>query len=186
MKIEIKGLLKSNDLDEIFDFELDLFEQSDINIDKILLIDYSNILAEIVTFPTIMNRIGVIQALCDKKLKQEKLKFEIWEAKEKARIRDDFNTDEERPKTRGSKFTKDEVDDAFKMTKLYKVWKNKIIELEFQSTSLNSFYWSAKDKSDKLEKLSTSIEKNINLTAEFKKLEGTRFNHISLRKLKTK
>lgn len=143
---------------EIF-LKINLFEDKDeIDIDKILKIDAQNLTAEILTFPSILNKLGVLLADKDNDKKQAELNYRIWKAKQQELIRNKWDNDPEKKINRGQKYTKDEVEDSIVSSPMFKVQKTKIHRLEKEHSYLNSIYWAAKDKADKLEKLSLTLK----------------------------
>ena len=52
----------------------------EINIDEILKIDYANIFGEILTFPVLFNRIGLLKAEVDNIVAIEKFNLEVFHA----------------------------------------------------------------------------------------------------------
>jgi len=73
--------IKLDDDREIF-VKVDLFEsEEELNIDKILRIDYPNLIPEILTFPAILNKLGILLANAENDLKETELDYRIWKAK---------------------------------------------------------------------------------------------------------
>jgi hypothetical protein len=143
---------------ELF-LKVDLFEgQEEIDVDKILKIDILNLTAEILTFPVIYNRLGLILADKQNTLKEVDLSYRIWRAKTAEAIKNEWNGDDTKKVIRGGKFTKDDVEDYIHIHPVYKAKKQQIARAEKEVAYLNSIYWAAKDKSDKLEKLSLMLK----------------------------
>lgn len=141
------------------EFEIDLFDNQDkINLDVLLRIDYNNILAEKITFPIVITRFGTMLANVERELRQEELNYRIWKGKTKAKIRDRWDSDPNRPLVRGAKYTKDEVEDELLQNKNYSKKKKNLNRLEFEKDTLNTLYWGAKEKLDRLNKLDYKIE----------------------------
>lgn len=123
----------------------------EIDVDSLLRIDYSNLIAEILTFPVIVNRFGLILADYNSKVAESELDLKINKSKIKERLRKEFVA-------KGKKVTGDIIDDATRADPVYKIkntiWIKRIKERDY----INSIYWSAKDKSDKLDKMSLTIK----------------------------
>lgn len=131
-------------------------EFSELDVDKILKIDYGNLLAEMITFPVVLNRLGLLAADMDNEFQQAKLDLLIYESKRKNELRDDMITSDEKGKSK--KPTIDEVESALYLDK---VWKAKMVKknrIEKEKEYMYSVYSSAKDKSNKLDKLSLTIK----------------------------
>lgn len=135
--------------DDVIEFNVGEFED-DLDLDKLLKIDYSNLMAEILTFPVVVNRLGLLAAQMDNEVKQSKLNLEVFEAKQKARIREEWEG--------AKKPTNDEIDSLL-MTNVKVIAKKKMLnDLTRDKEYLYTIYSSAKDKSEKLNKLSLTIK----------------------------
>lgn len=129
----------------------DEFEE-DIDIDSLLKIDYSNLIGEIVTFPVLVNRFGKLLADMEHQVSEKKLNLDIFEAKVKERLRVQIT------ESKGGKAaTVDEVNNAVVLDKSYQAIKKAYFETQKNKDYIQSIFWSAKDKSAKLDKLSLSI-----------------------------
>ena len=147
----------------------------DIDIDSLLKIDYSNLVGELVTFPIIENRIGIMLADAESKVSEVKLNRDIMEAKLKEKYA--MKLTEENS---GKKPTVDAINAAVMQDKGYQVLLKAKIEAEKTRDYANSLLWSAKSKSNKLEKLSLTIQ-NQDIPEEI--LEG-KINGIVIKKVK--
>jgi hypothetical protein len=135
--------------DKVIKFSVEDFD--DIDIDKILKIDYANILAEIITFPLVVNKFGLLAADMDNEFQMAKLDLSIYEAKRKNQLR------EELLEENGKKPTVDEVESALLTDKVWKVKRVKMHRIQKEKEYMYSIYTSAKDKSTKLDKLSMTL-----------------------------
>jgi hypothetical protein len=140
----------------------------DIDLDSLFKIDISNMFAEIITFPVILNKLGIMLADADNLVAECKLNLEIYEAKRKESIRESM----EKP-------TVDKVEDKLRQDKLYLIKRQKFLQLVKQRDYINSCYWTAKDKSDKLNKMSLSL--NFSDTS-LEIIDLDNFNLVSLKR----
>lgn len=136
--------------DNVIQFKIGDFEDN-VDMDKILKIDYANLMAEMITFPVIVNRLGILAAKMDNLVSEKKLDLKIFEAKQKRDIRQDMIDN-------GEKITIDKVDDELSNRKSYRVKHIEYLEVIKEKEFIYSFYMSAKDKSKKLDKLSLTIK----------------------------
>lgn len=127
--------------------------EDEVDPDKITKIDINNLVAEIITTPVLVNRWGNILADVESDEKKMKLKLDIFCAKQKEAIRIELQEKSAKKPTIG------EVDDTLIQKKAYQIMKNKHIEAERMSQIVTSIFWAVKDKSDKLNKLSLTIQK---------------------------
>lgn len=137
--------------DKTYTLKFDNFDE-DVEVDSLLKIDYSNLLGELVTFPVIVNRFGVLLADAENEVAEAKLNLDVFEAKTKERLRNKLT--EENGKTP----TVDALNSALMLDKAYQQMKKKYFESQKTRDYINSIFWSAKDKSEKLVKLSLTLQ----------------------------
>ena len=132
-----------------------VYEEFDekVDLDSLLKIDYSNLMGEIITFPIIVNRFGLLLADAESAVAEAKLTLEIYEAKAKERFRVQLVGE-----NGGKNPTVDALNSAVIQDKGYQQMKRKFIDAQKVRDYLNSAFWSAKDKSAKLDKLSLTIQ----------------------------
>ena len=132
-----------------------VYEEFDekVDLDSLLKIDYSNLMGEIITFPIIVNRFGLLLADAESAVAEARLTLEIYEAKAKERFRVKLIGE-----NGGKNPTVDALNSAVIQDKGYQQMKRKYIDAQKVRDYLNSAFWSAKDKSAKLDKLSLTIQ----------------------------
>lgn len=136
---------------QTYTLEFDAFDE-DCNIDDLLKIDYSNLLGELVTFPVIVNRFGMMLAEAENEVNEKKLTLEIYEAKLKDKLRQKIM--EELGKTP----TVEVLNNAITLEPGYQAMKRAHFKAIKNRDYLNSVFWSLKDKSGKLDKLSLTVQ----------------------------
>lgn len=127
-----------------------------VDIDRILQINYSKLETEMVVFPLILNRLGHLLAKAENDLRIETINMEVWENQQKEDSREDLIAEK-----RTSKYTNDDINILYK-TKVYsgnayKARRLKLSKKQEKRDIMNSIYWSAKDKSDKLNAIFAKI-----------------------------
>ena len=147
----------------------------DMDIDSLLKIDYSNIIGELVTFPVIVNRFGNLLAEAESKVSESKLNLEVFEAKTKERLRNELAE-----ANGGKNPTVEALNNALLMNKAYQSLRRQFIEIQKTRDYVNSIFWSAKDKSSKIEKLSLTVQ---NGDIPDSVIEG-RVNNVLIKKTK--
>ena len=125
----------------------------DVDIDSLLKIDYSNLIGELVTFPVILNRFGILLAEAESQVAETKLNMDVYEAKTKERLRIELAE-----QNNGKAPTVEALNNAVVSNKAYQAMKRKYIEVAETRDYINSIFWAVKDKSEKLNKLSLSIQ----------------------------
>ena len=125
---------------------------SSIDVEDILKIDYSNIVGEILTFPVVLNRIGILKADADNDVRECKFKLEVYTASSSEVYRKSARTVKKTHdnKDRISDPTKDEVCNNVVTSCEYKTLKDNLITAEKNAAYMESFYWAAVSKDKKL------------------------------------
>jgi phosphoenolpyruvate-protein kinase (PTS system EI component) len=139
--------------DKVLVFKVQEFE--DLDLDKLLRIDYDNLVAELVTFPVVVNRLGLLAVDMDNELQEAKLDLSIFEAKRKKELREEMEISDEKGKSK--KPTIDEVDSALLSDPKWKVKKKVFLKIQKEKEYMYTIYQAAKDKSNKLDKLSMTL-----------------------------
>lgn len=152
----------------------DEFEDG-VDVDSLLKIDYSNLIGEIVTFPIIVNKFGLLLADAESKVAETKLNIDVYESKAKERLK--LRLQEE---NNGKNPTVDALNSAVLQDKGFQALKKKLIEVSKTRDYINSIFWSCKDKSEKLNKLSLTVQ-NIEIPYE---IIQNKINNIVLKKTK--
>ena len=141
--------------DKVVNLSVNIFDD-EVDIDSLLKIDYANLIAEMITFPVIVNKFGMLVADMDNKLAEAKLDLDIYSSKRKESLRNSLSEQDDKGKVK--KPTLDELDSALIGDKVFQLKKRKTFTAQKERDYVNSIYWAAKDKSDKLDKLSLSIQ----------------------------
>jgi len=147
----------------------------EVDIDSLLKIDYSNLIGEIITFPVIVNRFGKLLADMEAQVSEKKLNVDIFEAKVKERLRVEITNQKG-----GKAATVDELNSAIMLDKGFQAMKKSFIETQKNRDYIQSVFWSSKDKSGKLDKLSMSMQTG-DITDDM--IQG-KVNNITIKKTK--
>lgn len=122
----------------------------EIDVDGLVQIDYSNIFGEILTFPVLFNRIGLLKAEVNNLVALEKFDCDVLFAQ----------LSEEHSKrivASGEKATEKKVNDAVLLDVRYITKKKQHLKYVKQAEQIDSLYWSAKSKDGKLDKLTDKL-----------------------------
>jgi len=131
-----------------------LVDDQDVNIDRLLFIDYANLAAEIATFSIIFSHISFIRSDLNKSVRLAELELKIYKSKTKKAFREEMVDTKQ-------KFTVAEPDDFLRSQPLYKINNLKHIEAIHRYETVDSLYWSAKNKSDTLRSLNLPHEEFV-------------------------
>ena len=137
--------------DKLIKFTIADFENN-LNIDKLLKIDYGNLIAELITFPVVVNKIGILNADMEAELRLSKMNLKINETKLRTRARNELI------EGGNKKPTVAEVEEALIRNKVYQKYQRDHFEVEKQKDYIMSIYIATKDKSEKLNKLSLTLK----------------------------
>lgn len=148
--------------DKTYELKIDEFDE-EMDVDSLLRIDYSNLIGEMVTFPVIVNRFGNMLSELESKVAEQKLNLEILEAKLKERFKSELQA-----ANGGKNPTVDALNNAVLLDKTYQAMRKKYIEVQKNRDYINSMFWSAKDKSDKI----SILMKSSDITLENAELKG--------------
>jgi len=139
--------------DKTYKLLFDNFDE-EMDVDSLLKIDFSNLIGELITFPVIVNRFGNLLAEAESQVSEAKLNLEIFESKTKEKLRVELAV-----QNGGKNPTVEALNSAVISNKAYQIMKRKFIEVQKMRDYINSIFWSAKDKSEKLNKLSLTIQR---------------------------
>ena len=136
----------------------------DMDVDDILKIDYSNVIGELLTFPVIMNRIGVLKAEQEDVVRKAKMSTEIYEAQLKQQYYRTLAT-EKTLSTGANKGTvklqaptADQVASRVLMDSNYQLKQENYSSRQKDLSLLESWYWAAKSKDDNLKRISMHLK----------------------------
>lgn len=138
----------------------------EVEIDDLLQIDYNNLIGEMVTFPVIVNRIGIMLAEAESKVSECKLNLEVFEAKTKEKIRTEVISEG------GKAPTVEALNNAVIQNSAYQAMRRSLINAQKMRDYLNSVFWSSKDKSDKISCLMRNYEISENTELSEQRLNG--------------
>lgn len=133
--------------DSSYRLRFDEFEE-DINVDSLLRIDYSNLLGEMVTFPTVVAKLGNMLAEAESQVSEKKLNLDIQEAKLKEELKLKLTE-----QNNGKSPTIDALNAAVILDKRYQAFKKALINAQKTRDYMLTTYLASKDKSEKINKL---------------------------------
>lgn len=133
--------------DSTYVLKFDEFDE-DVNIDSLLKIDYSNLLGEMVTYPTVVAKFGNMLAEAESQVSEKKLNLDIQEAKLKEEYRIKLAE-----QNNGKAPTVDALNSAVLLDKRYQVFKRAYITAQKTRDYMFTTYLAAKDKSEKINKI---------------------------------
>ena len=123
------------------------------DIASLLKIDYSNLIGELVTFPVVVNKLGIMLADAESAVSEAKLNKEIYEAKLKEKLRVELAE-----ANKGKSPTVEQLNNATVCDKAYQALYKKHVAAQKARDYMLTIYLSSKDKSEKLNKLSLSVQ----------------------------
>jgi hypothetical protein len=133
--------------DSTYILKFDEFDE-DVNIDSLLKIDYSNLLGEMITYPTIVAKFGNMLAEAESQVSEKKLNLDVQEAKLKEEYRVKLAE-----QNNGKSPTVDALNSAVLLDKRYQAFKRAFITAQKTRDYLLTTYLASKDKSEKINKI---------------------------------
>lgn len=133
---------------------------TDIDTEQLLKIDYSNIIGEILTFPVIINRIGILRAELQNRLNTEKFDCEVYKAKISEMFRKNKSVKEidAKGKEKWKSPTVDQLTNLVLLDEGCQLRNKKVFRVQKDYEFLDALYWAAKDKSKKLDYFGSSLK----------------------------
>lgn len=123
---------------------------TDINLDDITKIDYSNLYGELVTVSALLNRVGILKADIDNEYEHAKLDLSIFEAQKAKEVRRQ-NT------LSGTKISNDAVLENLNIDSEIIAKRRFVINLRKNCSYIDSLYWSIQSKDKKLSVLMKGV-----------------------------
>lgn len=149
-----------------------LFED-DIDMDRLTRIDVTNIPAEIITMPVVLNKCGIVLADVTEKFNLAKLDVEITENQ----LKDKFYTE---AVTVGEKLSEDKCNVKVRNSTIWKVKKKQFISRQKDMEYVNSLYWALKTKNDKIDSMAKMVSPE-DILEFLSRTKLQRFNHVDMR-----
>lgn len=132
---------------------------TELDIDDLLVIDINNPLGDIITFPVLFNRIGLLKADQQQIVSRAKMELNIYEAnlmEQKRKSLVVWSVDSKGEK-KGKWPTVAEVENAVKTDLGYQNEQKKYFRKQRDLDVIDSLYWSAKSKDGKLDRISEKL-----------------------------
>lgn len=154
-------------------------EDVEINLDQLLKVDIANLSLEVITFPIMLNQIGLLMADANYNVNVAKMQVEQYEGQLAESLRSGYV-----PESGSKGMSNEKVAEAIARDPKYILKKQIYFKRIKEQEIINSLYWSMKSKDSKLDKLSMSIQAGDVETAIVES-KLRRFNYIDLKILKS-
>jgi hypothetical protein len=118
---------------------------TDVDLDKLLSVDYNNIIGDIITFPVIFNRIANLRADLIEAVSSEKLNLKILEAKLAEKYR------RKGVAAGTTRVTAGQIENQVLLDEEFIAASRALITVEKNSNVVDALYWAAKSKDGKLD-----------------------------------
>lgn len=128
----------------------ELKELQNIDVEKVTRIQHDKLVAEIYTFPVVLNRLGLILAEAESSVNRAELDLKIGKANLAKQASNSLIED-------GEKATENNIMHWIRRQPKYRELNETYIEAVRKKSIVNSAYWSAKGKADTLNKLTDKI-----------------------------
>lgn len=145
----------------------------EVDVDKLLSVDYSNLYGEAVTIPALLNQVGILKAQAERAYSEKKLEFEVFEAELRQRLRKEATETSQ-------KMTEASLNELVSTDGGYKVKKKNVTTSKYNLDICDSIFWAVSAKNKKLDNLVKGVTPQ-ELYDEL--IEGT-INNILIKKNK--
>lgn len=158
------------------------FEDFDdeIDIDQLTSIDWTNLYAEIITIPALMNRVGLWKAEAENAYAEFKLDYEVFKAETAKKARKKFKLV---PNSKGEMVSKaksnPEIEEEILLNRQVQLYYKKLLRLKKEADVMDAIYWAVKSKEKKLDKVSENL--SFHPEELEKELVEGKFNGILIR-----
>lgn len=124
--------------------------EEEVDIDRLLEINHSNIYGEAVTIPVLLNTAGILRAESESVVSEKKLELDIFEAELKQRFRKEAVVT-------GQKTTEASLDEMTLQDPGFQIKSRNLILAQKNHAIVESLWWGAKSKDTKLNNLIKSV-----------------------------
>lgn len=131
----------------------------EIDTDAVTQIQYHNIMGELLTTSTVLNRIGNVVAVADEALSEAKLDYDVFYAQEYEKYMKEMtlNYTNSRGRDVAEKPSSTEIEQKIKRSPEWKAKMKQIINKQKQRDIIHGLYWAVKSKDDKLNRITDKI-----------------------------
>jgi len=132
---------------------------SEVDVDDLTQIHYSNLIGEILTIPVLLNKVGLLKAEMENSLREATLELDIYEAKHSELYRKQLSISDHDSKgnARIKKPTQAEVEHAVLLDKGYQNEKKRHIRIQKESDYISALYRAISSKDQKINKISEKL-----------------------------
>jgi len=133
---------------------------SDIDIDDLVKIHYDNLIGEILTIATLMNRVGWLKAEAQDAVRQSSFELQIYEAdiKEQYRRNSRSTSSDSKGNQKVKYATKDEVDNSVLQDPGYVNKRKQTMRIQKEYDYIDSLYWAVKSKDQKINRIADHLK----------------------------
>ncbi|MBJ7436145.1 MAG: hypothetical protein JHC54_10515 [Acinetobacter sp.] len=124
---------------------------TDVDIDEMVKINYSNIVGEILTISVFVNQIGLLRADHEAKVKEYELDLAVFGAQVSEMARKNISAKQDKPAT------VQQVENALLMDPIVQNKRKTLIRLQKEFAYIEALYVAVKSKDQKLNNLSRSL-----------------------------
>lgn len=135
----------------VYTFKVQDFSSLEVDIDELLFVHINNLVADMITFPVVLNRLAMIKAKADDLLRGVEFDNKVFYAQL-------YEDHKKKLIANGEKATETGIEMAIKRDPKYIVKMKDLFKVQKNADIVTELYWSAKSKDKKLESLSAKIK----------------------------
>ena len=146
----------------------------EVDVDRLLSIDHSNLYGEAVTVPALLNHAGLLKAEAERRFAEKKIESDIFEAELRQRLRREAVST-------GDKMTESSLNEKVESDHGYQIKKKNVIVAKYNLDIIDSLFWSISAKDKKL----NNLIKGVTPKELFEELQEGVINNILIKKHKS-
>jgi len=159
------GFLKKNMIVKIGNKTINLITKpfgSELDMDNLTEIHHGNLLGEMLTIPTILNRVGLLKAEAQAEARKAKFTAEIYEAGFKRKLRKEASVNGNYFKIEGEriKLSEKSLEESALLDEQLQALKDERYDAEMYDEFLNSLYWALTEKSKKIDSITKGMKED--------------------------
>ncbi len=151
-------------------------DDQEVDLNRLMFIDYMNLSAEIATFSIVYAGIGFLVADLKRETAKAELELKIYKSKARKEFREEATLLKKRA-------TIDEADDYVRTSVEYRIKNIQHIEFQHRLDTIESLYWSMQGKEQKLRSLCNSLPYQ-DFVAQLMDTSLKEINYVKLKKFK--
>lgn len=139
----------------LISMEIEMFDGTSVNLDKLLTIDYSDLYSEVANFPAHLQRLSIMYVEAKDRLRDAELDLEIFSSDQRMELRNKLTVVGERGGVKEP--TSTVLDEHLTQSPIYLAKRREVNRLRKEEEYLGALFWNARQKMEALTKISLTV-----------------------------